>query len=277
MIQDIAPEQFSVSYDLRAPRADSILCAFRGPAVLGSLSEDKVLALPRFCELNVSAEACWFLFSVSGRDYFWCREELHPCGGDYGWVSLRKSMSAAPQSEVFAALTARHLARWYADNRYCGRCGHPMVRDGQERALFCAECGTPIYPRINPAIIVGVTNGDRLLVTKYAPGHGPTAFFALIAGFCEIGETAEDTVRREVWEEVGLRVKNIRYYGSQPWGIDGNLSLGFFAELDGSDAIRLEEDELSQAVWVSRRDVPQRGNTLALTSAMMEAFRLGRV
>lgn len=277
MIQDIAPEQFSVSYDLRAPRAESILCAFHGPHILGSLSDAGELALPKFCELNIPADDCWFLFSISGRDYFWCRKALQPCGGDYGWVSLRKCMTASPQRDAFAALTARHLAQWYASNRYCGRCGRPMARDGQERALVCTECGNLVYPRINPAIIVGLTDGDRLLVTKYAANHGPTRFYALIAGFCEIGETAEDTVRREVWEEVGLKVKNIRYYGSQPWGIDGNLSLGFFAELDGSDQIHLEEDELSQALWVSRQEVPQRGNTLPLTADMMEAFRLGRI
>ena len=76
---------------------------------------------------------------------------------------------------------------------------------------------------------------------------------------------------------MGLRVKNIRYYGSQPWGIDSNLSLGYFAELDGSDRIRMDGDELSQALWVARGDIPYRGDTMALTSEMMEAFRLGRV
>ncbi len=277
MIQDIAPDRFSVSYDLRTPAAGSLICAFQGPRVLSAADSPGVLALPRFCELTAAEEDCLFLFSISGQDYFWYRKELRPCGGDYAWVSLRKAMTAVPQRDVFAALTARHLAQWYGTNRFCGRCGHPTTRDRQERALRCPACGQLVYPRINPAIIVALTDGDRLLVTKYAASHGPTRFYALIAGFCEIGETAEDTVRREVWEEVGLRVKNIRYYGSQPWGIDGNLSLGFFAELDGSDQIRLEQNELSQALWVSRSEVPQRGNTLALTSEMMEAFRLGRM
>lgn len=152
-----------------------------------------------------------------------------------------------------------------------------LVRDAKERALLCPECGNLIYPRINPVIIVGVVDGERLLVTKYAPSHAAAKQFALVAGFCEIGETAEDTVRREVWEEVGLRVQHIRYYGSQPWGIDGNLSLGFFADLEGSDAIQLETDELSQALWLHRSDLPARSDTMALTSDMMEAFRTGKI
>ena len=87
-----------------------------------------------------------------------------------------------------------------------------------ERAMVCRCCGQRNYPRINPAVIIGVTNGDRLLMTKYA--DRPLAFYALVAGFTEIGETFEQTVEREVMEEVGLKVKNIRYYKSQPWAID---------------------------------------------------------
>lgn len=276
MIQDIAPHRLCVDYTPRAPRADSLVCLFSGKAVLAD-ARSAALHLPRFCELPVSARDCLFLFSISGRDYFWCTAPLTPAGGDFSWRSLRRAMTGAPQSELFAALTAYHLAQWYQANQYCGHCAHPRVHSDKERALVCPQCGDTVYPRINPAIIVAVTDGDRLLVTRYAPSHGPTRFFALVAGFCEIGETAEDTVRREVYEEVGLRVKNIRYYASQPWGIDGNISLGFFAELDGSNEITLEQDELSQALWLRREEVPQRGDTLALTSDMMEAFRTGKM
>ncbi len=277
MIQDISPKQLSLSYDLREPDSASRICIFNGSRILGAQEEDGFFSLPRFCELPIEKESCWFLFSISERDYFLYTKKLTVVGGDDTYLSLRRILSASPQSQAFAAVTAWHLARWYQDNRYCGRCGHPTVRHSQERALQCTECGNLIYPRINPAIIVAVTDGDRLLITKYAASHGPTRFFALIAGFCEIGESPEDTVRREVLEEVGLRVKNIRYYKSQPWGIDGNLSLGFVADLDGSDKIRMDQNELSQALWVNREDVPQRGNTLALTSEIMEAFRIGAI
>lgn len=276
MIQDIDPHHLSVAYTPHAPQDDSFVCIFSDKKVL-AYAAGAALQLPRFCELPISAENCQFLFTISGQDYFWCRTPLVPDGGDYGWRSLRRSMTGEPRSELFAALTAYHLAQWYQANQYCGHCAHPRVHSDKERALVCPQCGDTVYPRINPAIIVAVTDGDRLLVTRYAPSHGPTRFYALVAGFCEIGETAEDTVRREVYEEVGLRVKNIRYYASQPWGIDGNISLGFFAELEGSDKITLEQDELSQALWLRREEVPQRGDTLALTSDMMEAFRTGKM
>lgn len=276
MLQDIAPEQFSVEYRLQSAGEDSILCFFRDKKILGKVSENGTFSLPRAAELPGAADGAEFLFSISARDYFRCSALPEGAEDSFQWLSLRRVMNLQPRRDAFAACTAYHLAAWYAENRFCGRCGHGTVRDEKERALLCPECGHIVYPRINPAIIVGVVDGEHLLVTKYAAHHGPTQFYALVAGFCEIGESAEDTVRREVFEEVGLRVKNIRYYGSQPWGIDGNLSLGFFAELDGSDEICMEEDELSQALWVSREEVPQRGNTLALTSEMMEAFRTGK-
>ncbi len=277
MIQDISPKQFSLSYDLREPTAASRICIFNGPRILAAQSEPGHISLPRFCELPVEKEDCRFLFSISDTDYFLYTKKLTVLSGDDTYLSLRRILSASPQAQAFAAVTAWHLARWYQDSRYCGRCGHPTAPHSQERALQCTKCGNMIYPRINPAIIVALTDGDRLLITKYAANRGPTHFFALIAGFCEIGETLEDTVRREVLEEVGLHAKNIRYYASQPWGIDGNLSLGFIADLDGSDAIQMEQDELSEALWVNREDVPRRGNTLALTSEMMEAFRTGLI
>ena len=151
------------------------------------------------------------------------------------------------------------------------------MRDAKERALLCPECGNLIYPRINPVIIVGVVDGERLLVTKYAPSHAAAKQFALVAGFCEIGETAEDTVRREVWEEVGLRVQHIRYYGSQPWGIDGNLSLGFLPIWRAATRSNWKRTRLSQALWLHRSDLPARSDTMALTSDMMEAFRTGKI
>ena len=111
-------------------------------------------------------------------------------------------------------------------------------------------------------------------MTKYAGREYKR--YALIAGFTEIGETAEETVQREVMEEVGIRVKNIRYYKSQPWGFDSNLLLGYFCELDGSGKIRLDEEELATAEWVDYRDIPDDPEGLSLTRAMMTAFRISK-
>lgn len=144
------------------------------------------------------------------------------------------------------------------------------------RALQCENCGNLVFPVIAPAVIVGVTNGDRILLTRYAG----RAFKgrALVAGFCEIGERAEDTVCREVMEEAGLKVKNIRYFDSQPWGFGSNLLLGFFAELDGSDEIHFDTEELSTAFWAHRWELePPQEDQISLTETMIEYFRQGKV
>ena len=142
------------------------------------------------------------------------------------------------------------------------------------RALSC-DCGNLVFPVIAPAVIVGVIHGDKILVTRYAGREFKG--LALIAGFCEIGETAEDTVRREVMEEAGIRVKNIRYFASQPWGFASDLLLGYYAELDGSGELRIDEEELQSAAWVSREELePVVENRLSLTGTMIERFRLGK-
>ena len=128
-----------------------------------------------------------------------------------------------------------------------------------------------VYPTISPCVIVAIHDGNRLLLTKYA---GRThANFALVAGFAEIGESLEQTVRREVEEEVGLKVKNLKFYKSQPWPFTDTLLAGFFAKLDGDDEITLQEDELSMAVWLDREDIPPAEYRISLTSEMMETFR----
>ena len=139
--------------------------------------------------------------------------------------------------------------------------------------MHCTACGQVEYPKICPAVIVGVVHQDKLLLTKYAG----RAFkrYALIAGFAEIGETIEETVKREVMEEVGLNVKNLHYYKSQPWSFSDTLLMGFYAELDGEETIRLDENELSVAQWCTREEIPE-DDGISLTREMMRVFKEGR-
>ena len=123
-------------------------------------------------------------------------------------------------------------------------------------------------------MIVSVRDGDRLLMTRYA-GPGAYRHRALIAGFCEIGETAEQTVAREVLEEAGVRVKNIRYYKSQPWGFASDLLLGFVCDLDGSPELHMDGQELSSAEWVTRADSYEEDDQISLTREMIIAFKNG--
>lgn len=271
MIQDIFPHILHNQYDpSRKPSSRSIVLAFREGDVLirgGSFPCVKDLA-------GISENDLIYLFSIDDdKDYFLLPGEVEAPEG-FEYVNLRafRDRELTEGYTAFAAYTAVHLAGWYRDNRFCGRCGRPTRPDDKERALRC-ECGNVIYPKIAPAVIVGVTNGDRLLVTKYRTGYN---HFALVAGFTEIGETLEQTVAREVMEETGLNVTNIRYYKSQPWGIAGDLLAGFYCDVQGDDTIKMDEGELKVAEWRTRSDIELQPGQFSLTNEMMRLFKEGK-
>jgi len=174
------------------------------------------LKLPSRAMFPDGDERFTYLFELDGREYYLLRDET-PRGPD-GWTyrDINIFRTEQPKEIAFAAVSAWHLCCWYRDTRFCGRCGTPLEHDVNERMMHCPRCGNMIFPRINPSVIVAVTHGDYLLLTQYANRPGATRT-ALIAGFTEFGETAEQTVHREVMEEVGLKIKNLRYYKSQPW------------------------------------------------------------
>ena len=140
--------------------------------------------------------------------------------------------------------------------------------------MECPSCGNHEYPVLCPAVIVGITNGDKIILSKYEGRSFKR--YALIAGFAEIGETIEETVHREVMEEVGLKVKNLRYYKSQPWSFSSSLLFGFFCDVDGDDTLTVDHEELSMAQWVERDKIPDQGNNISLTKEMMMLFRDGK-
>lgn len=152
-----------------------------------------------------------------------------------------------------------------------------MEAQGSERAMRCPVCGKLSYPQICPCVIVGITDGDRILMTKYASGHSKYKKYALVAGYAEVGESLEAAVRREVMEEVGLKVKNIRYYKSQPWSFTDTLLVGFFCDVDGTAEITMDADELSAAEWFERSRLPEERSEacISLTGEMVDAFRDG--
>jgi len=270
MIQEIEPRHLDNQYHPCQIGPGAKICVFRNQDVLVSRLED-ALILPSW-ELLKDQITCWvYLFSVDNEPYF-----LADLGNDmqlpegYMFDNVRSHRNLRPKHTVYAEMTAWHLYIWYRDNRFCGRCGHPTVHDSKLRMLSCPDCGNMIFPKICPAIIVGVTDGDKLLLTKYSGRAHKN--YALIAGFIEIGETAEDTVRREVFEEAGVHVKNIRYWNTQPWGIEADLLLGYFADLDGSAEITMDREELSLAGWYNRDEMNIAADDVSLTNDMIRAF-----
>ncbi len=272
MIQDIGPDRLDNSYAPRTPRAGDYILHFSGDGRLLVRVREGAL---RFTTGNeVPAENAVYLFSVCGTGYFLAHECNETAVSGFEYRTVRELRDLGSGSELFAAFTAYHLWRWYADNRFCGRCGGANGIHSSERALQCRNCGHVVYPRINPAVIVGVIRGDSLLITRYRTGY---AHNALVAGFTEIGETLEETVQREVMEETGIRVRNIRYYKSQPWGMAQDLLAGFFCEAEEPADIRMDSGELKYAEWVRREEIVLQPNDLSLTNDMMKHFRQGDI
>ncbi len=195
---------------------------------------------------------------------------------EYTFINVMKLREYAviPNEILMVFFTGKHLNDWYDSNRFCGKCGSEMTHSDTERAMCCKSCGNRSYPRIMPAVIVGVTNGDEIVITKYRVGY---AHNALIAGFVEIGETLEETVAREVMEEVGLKVKDIRYYKSQPWGPANDILMGYYCTVDGDPTIKMDENELKYASWVKREDIVLQPDDISLTNEMMKMFQNGEM
>lgn len=278
MIQDIFPKKFDNQYRDGKPIDHSRIFVFRERQILIRQDAGQNLSLPCFGEFRKRMDReewqseMQYYFSMDGMGYFAYQGEVEPFG-EYEYAPVRSFRQMVSKEVCFAIMTAWHLHRWYLASRYCGMCGEKTVHDARERMMRCPACGNVIYPGIAPAVIVAVTDGNRILMSKYADREYKK--YALLAGFTEIGETAEETVRREVMEEVGLRVKNIRYYKSQPWGIDGNLLLGFFCELEGCDEIHRDEGELAEAGWFDRDGMPAHDDGISLTREMMGVFERG--
>lgn len=192
----------------------------------------------------------------------------------YAYVNTAEYRYKTPMWKVYACAVGEQLNRWYDANKFCSRCGHVVTHHEHERALQCTNCKRVIYPTISPVVIVAVVDGDRILMTKNT--RGGYKRYALVAGYTEVGESIEETVKREVLEEVGLHVKNIRYYKSQPWPFSDTLLMGFFADLDGSDHIVLQEEELTEATWFIRDEIPRNDLKISLTNEMIELFRSGK-
>lgn len=272
MIQNIRPHIFHNEYRPAPPREEDLVFAFseEDRKILLSRDEKRV---PRVSDLAQADRECLrFLFSLDEKNcfLFWKSGAVLEIPGFFydGIKTLRRDGSDVLG---FAGSTAWHLATWYRKNVCCGACGTKMVPGTRERCMVCPSCGNVVYPVIAPAVIIGITDGDRIVMTRYRGREYKGR--ALVAGFCEIGEEAEDTVRREAKEETGLSVTNIRYAGSQPWGFDANLLLGFFCDVTGDKTIVREEDELAACEWVRREDITEDPNLLSLTATMIERFR----
>lgn len=158
---------------------------------------------------------------------------------------------------------------WYLSHRYCGRCGSKNVIDDKDMMMRCPECNQLHYPRIAPAIIVAITKESKLLMAKHS--YHKTDMYALIAGFVEPGESIEEAVKREIKEEIGITVKNIKYIKSQSWPFPNSLMLGFTAEYESGE-IRVDGDEIVDAKWFSAEEIIKYPSDISISAWLIENF-----
>ena len=182
-------------------------------------------------------------------------------------VDLRAVGALMPQREGAILAYARGLTYWHDRHKFCGVCGSPteVKAAGHQRQCTNQDCSAVQFPRTDPAVIMRITHGDKILMARQAVW--PQGMHSILAGFVEPGESLEDAVAREVYEEVGLRLTRIKYFSSQPWPFPSSLMLGFSAEAT-SDEFKVDEEELESAQWMTRQDL--------LNSPENEIFKLPR-
>ncbi len=276
MINEVFPHQFSAQYNNnKAIEEEGYVLHYSDKSIL--LKEDDTLpVVPQRKDFaaTINNEDAIYLFSLNGSSCFLYPDapSSPPDNMDYHDINVFRTL---PQELGWISILGFQLHNWHQSHRYCGRCASPTRLKEDERALVCSNCETTIYPTIAPAIIVAILCKDRILLARGA--NWPEGRFSLVAGYTDVGETLEETVVREVKEEVGLDVKNIRYYKNHPWPLSGSLMVGFIAEANDQQAIVIDDDEIAEAAWFSRDELPPHFPAISISGEMIDKFRKGEL
>ena len=182
---------------------------------------------------------------------------------------LRETFGQLEEELIWIAGRANQLVDWSRNHQFCGQCGHPTEDRSQERAKICPACGLINYPRLSPAVIMAVVKGDRLLLASNK--RFKSGFYSVLAGFVEPGETLEECVAREIKEEVGISVKNVRYFGSQPWPFPNSLMVGFLADYAGGE-IKADPSEIADAGWFTADNLPSIPPKITIARHLIDWF-----
>jgi len=221
-------------------------------------------------ELGVALDGEQYLGRLAGVDCYASHvpAEIDP-PAEHEFVGLRSLWTRLPEDEFWLAGRGYQIVEWDRTHRYCGRCGAPTENAVPERAKRCSACGLSSFPRLSPAVIVCVTRGNEILLAQGT--RFPGAFYSVLAGFVEPGESLEETVAREIKEEVGIEVENIRYYGSQPWPFPHSLMIGFSADYKSGELV-LDPEEIAAADWYTRDALPELPPHLSIARTLIDAY-----
>ena len=277
MIHEISPHRFNNQYIARQKLEENcfVLC-YRGNSVLLKPDGDD-FRLPRKSDFTGIPDQIksTFLFTLDEIPCFLVEDQTGDENPGLVFQDIGFFRTARQQEVAWIALAGFHLRNWYAQNRFCGKCGTKTKHKSEERALVCPDCMNTVYPKISPAIIVAVTCRDKILLVRGL--NFPGSWYSLVAGYADVGESLEETLKREVKEEVGLDVFNIRYYKSQPWPLSGSLMIGFVAEADESQLLAVDTGEIAEAAWFTRGNLPAHAMKLSIAGEMIEKFEKGEL
>lgn len=220
--------------------------------------------------LGVESVSEHILGNVNGIPVFACEldpEAEKPPG--YDFETLWSFLGRVDEAVFYLIGRAKQIVDWHRNHRFCGQCGGETSSSNMDRSRHCADCGLFFYPRLSPSIIVLVTKGEELLLAKNV--NARANFYSTLAGFVEPGESIEETVHREVFEEVGLRVKNLKYFRSQSWPFPNSLMLGFHAEYESGEFV-LQESEIADAQWFHYTNLPNRPAMISISGWLIDHY-----
>lgn len=278
MIQNIEPHHFDNTYKNKDFQLTDYCISFNRGKILLYVSENKTVRLPYFQDLKLSSviivESITYLFSIDKAPFYLIQtKDNKEINCPYlKYFDLNDLKELQPKWLYFAGVTALHLNQWYESHVYCGKCGNIMIHSKNERSLYCLQCGHIEYPKISPVVMVAVIHQDQILLTRFSADRNFKPW-VLVSGFVEIGETFEEAAKREVFEETGLHIKNLRYFSNQPWGLSESIIVGFIAQLDGDEKFFIDQKELLDAKWCSRDQLPQELTEESITYEFIKAFR----
>lgn len=235
---------------------DGVLCGPGGSLLLPSVPENSASGEPLF------------IGKLDGRPVFAAGVDGVPAG--LRAVPLRDLFGLVGDEELGIAGRAVQYVGFDLANRYCGRCGAATLMKEDEIARVCPSCGLVVYPRLSPAVIVRVTDGDAVLLAR-SPSF-PAGRYSVIAGFVEPGESVEHAAQREVMEETGIAISDLRYFGSQPWPFPHSLMIGFTAEYAGGEIVP-DGLEIEDAGWFTADSLPDLPGPASISRALIEDWR----
>jgi NAD+ diphosphatase len=270
MIQNIHPHQFNNSYIVTSGiQENDYVFYYKGNSLLLKQNGDE-FEIPKKKEIGGNNAEGIFLFTLNNVNCFLILDCLVPDNNCFTYQEISYFRTISKKEIVWAGVVGFQLMNWYIQNKFCGKCGVSTVLKNDERAIICPSCNTTVYPKISPAIIVAILSNDKILLAEGV--NFRHNFYSLVAGYADIGESLEDTVVREVKEEVGLDVKNIRYYTSQPWPYSGTMMIGFIADADYTQPIIIDKKEIADAAWFTRGNLPNHSDTTSIAGVIIEKF-----